>query len=240
MTDISPCSTWLPHPLSHYLIYRSGFSLLSQLSFISPHCPCFVPIGATTWTDELEQGTDPAEKTSEKSPSFRSIISLIWITAFLSKNALTQGQDRYKETGPLRSWACCATFSIFFSSFRDFGRELMRSYMVLKHFIDPFMSMQSDRASIFKIPSLLSWKVANYHRSLLATCLRQQFQCSKALAACINLNMQIYGVLWVKIGFLGDDPVVLGIILTFKSKAETSIPAHPVGHKDHNQFYFVC
>lgn len=47
------------------------------------------------------------------------------------------------------------------------------------------------------------------------------------------------GVLWMKIAFLGDDPVALGIILPFKSKAEASIPAHPVDHKDHNQFYFV-
>lgn len=114
-----------------------------------------------------------------------------------------------------------------------------KGYMVLKHFIDPFMSTQSDRASIFKITSLLSWKLANYCRSLLATCLRHQFQCSKALAACINLNAQIRGVLWVKTGFLGDNPVALGIILTFKSKAKTSIPRHPVDHEGYNQFYFV-
>lgn len=52
--------------------------------------------------------------------------------------------------------------------------------MVLKHFIDPFMSTQS-RTSIFKIPSLLSWKLANYNRSLLGTCLRHQCCVAKHL-----------------------------------------------------------
>lgn len=117
-------------------------------------------------------------------------------------------------------------------------KTLREGYMVLKHFIGPFMSTQS-RASIFKVPSPLSWKLANYHRSLLETCLRHQCWCSKALAACPGLSVQIHGVLWVKIGFLGDDPVALDVILTFKSKVMTSILTHLVGHKDHNQFYFL-
>lgn len=43
----------------------------------------------------------------------------------------------------------------------------------------------------------------------------------------------------MKIGFLGGDSAALDIILTFKSKDTTSILAHPVGHKDNNQFYFL-
>lgn len=43
----------------------------------------------------------------------------------------------------------------------------------------------------------------------------------------------------MKTGFLGHDPVALDTILAFKSKAEASMPAHPVDHKGHNQFYFV-
>lgn len=110
--------------------------------------------------------------------------------------------------------------------------------MVLKYFIDPFMSTHS-RASIFKIPSLLLWKLANYNRSLLGTCFRHQCWCSKALAACPNLSVQSYGVLGMKIGFLGDDSASLNIILIFKPKVTTSILAHLVDHEDHNQFYFL-
>lgn len=117
-------------------------------------------------------------------------------------------------------------------------KTLRKAYVVLKHFIDPFMSTQS-KASIFKIPSLSSWKLANYNRSLLETCLRNQCWCSKALAPCPNLSVQSYGVLGMKIGFLGGDSAALDIILTFKSKDTTSILAHPVGHKDNNQFYFL-
>lgn len=87
---VSPCSTRLPHPISRYLIYGLGFFLLSLCSHLYLY---FVPIDAAVWTGELEHRTDPADKISEKSPSFRAIISLVWITAFLSKNLC---QDQVK------------------------------------------------------------------------------------------------------------------------------------------------
>jgi len=59
------------------------------------------------------------------------------------------------------------------------------------------------------------------------------------VAKHLQLDVQSHGVHPVKMGFLGNNPVALDIILTFKSKAKTSIPGHPVDHKGHNQFYFL-
>lgn len=135
VVHISPCSTWPPHPVSCCLSYSLGFSFLfwaflcvtSQSTFCAYRC-CFV-----NWWAGAENR--PCWQKSEKSPSFRSIIPHVWITAILSKTVLT-GQVQRDRTSPAASGASsqthCPAISMSFSSFRDVDKDLKGGLYGLK------------------------------------------------------------------------------------------------------------
>lgn len=65
------CTSLLALPdhliLSHAVFHTVwDFPFCSGLSFVSPHSPLFVPVGAALWTDELERRTGPADKNLKK------------------------------------------------------------------------------------------------------------------------------------------------------------------------------
>lgn len=189
--------------LPHTPLYIGwDFPLCLWLSFISPHYPCFVSIGATMWTDELKQRTDLTGKCLKKGQV--SDWSFAWSESLhfrpkLCGNArsgqLQRDRTSIASIGAI-SWAYGTIFSTCFSSFRDFGKVLKEGLIGPKtrHWsIHIHPHSQTGLQFLRFLPY--------YHGNLLITieaCLRHQFQCSKALESCINLNVHIYGVLWVK------------------------------------------
>lgn len=117
------------------LSYSLGFSLLfwaficvTSLSLFCAYGPCFVNrwTGAETW---------PYWQNSKKSPSFRSIIPLLWIISFLAKIVLT-GQVQRDRTSPavsgVNSQTHCPAILTSFSSFRDLDKDLKGGLYGLK------------------------------------------------------------------------------------------------------------
>lgn len=137
---VSPCSTWLPHPVSHSLIYRLGFSVLSlafiYITSLSVFCVCRCYY--VNWWAEAENWSH--WKISEKRPSFRRWFAWSESLHFCPKlcgNARS-GQVQRDRTSTASigaiSWVYGNIFSTFFSSSRDFGKVLKEELISPKTF----------------------------------------------------------------------------------------------------------
>lgn len=131
----------------------------------------------------------------------------------------------------------CVWVGVFFSrSFRDFGKDIKEGLYGLKTFhwsiyVHPVRSQflrflpypHGNLLVTARVCQQLTW---NTGFKVAKTCSLHKSQCTNPW------------VLWVKME-IEDNPVALGIILTFKCEARTSIPCCPVDHKDHNHFHFL-